>query len=130
MRGDARPTRPSDAAVRSDARSRQTGSNEESLSRVAQRWLDELPPALRPTHLCARYARIANRLALCWPDAKLTQQVFESLLVDRRGGRKGFPPPVRAELLALREGCERAALRAARERAQAQSRSLVARVRG
>ena len=128
-RGVARLTRPADAAPTSDARSRQPVSNDEPLSDLARRWVDTLPTRLRPAALCARYARIANRLALCWPDARLTQQLFESLLVDRRGGRKGFPAPVRAELFALRDACELAALRAARERAAEQSRTLVARAR-
>jgi hypothetical protein len=49
-----------------------------------------------------RYPRVANRLALCWSDKVLTRRLFEELLTDQRGGRRGFPPPVRDELLRLR----------------------------
>ena len=46
---------------------------------------------------------VANRLALCWRDTTLTDRLLDGFLVDRRGKRKGFPPPVAAELLALRD---------------------------
>jgi hypothetical protein len=72
------------------------------LSRQTQKWLVALPNTIAPTELCARYPRIANRLALCWEDATLTEQVFEDLLLDRRGGRSGFPSAVASELLRLR----------------------------
>jgi hypothetical protein len=71
------------------------------LSAVARRWLATLPSSVLPRELCAQYPRIANRLALCWSDARLTEQVFDSLLVDRRGGRRGFSKDVREELMVL-----------------------------
>ena len=37
----------------------------------------------------------------------LIDRLFEDLLIDKRGGRKGFPPPVRAELLNLRKSYPR-----------------------
>ena len=51
--------------------------------------------------LLERYPHVANRLALCWADKALANRLFEDLLVDKRGGRKGFPSTVRAELLQL-----------------------------
>lgn len=72
-----------------------------SLGEVARRWLATLPSSVLPRELCAQYPRIANRLALCWSDTRLTDQVLDSLLVDRRGGRRGFPHEVREELAAL-----------------------------
>ena len=57
----------------------------------------------RPERLCARYPRVANRLALCWAELDLTERLFDDLLNDRRGGRRGFPAPVLVELRALRE---------------------------
>jgi hypothetical protein len=72
------------------------------LSEAAVGWCAALPPAERPTALCERYPRIANRLALVWPDAELTSRYFDSLIIDRRGGRQGFPPEVMAELIRLR----------------------------
>lgn len=73
-----------------------------SLTELAHAWMDTLPAEVRPAALAAQYPRVVNRLALCWRDPALTRQVFDSLLVDRRGRRRGFPAAVRDELLALR----------------------------
>ncbi len=75
-----------------------------SLSAMAAGWCERFPLELRPVSLCRRYPRIANRLALCWDDRMLTHKVFEDLLVDRRGNRRGFPSEVQRELLMLRDG--------------------------
>lgn len=77
------------------------------LSSAAAAWLKSLPPAVRPLELCKRYPRVANRIALCWNELPLIEAVFNELLVDRRGGRIGFPVPVAAELLRLHALCER-----------------------
>lgn len=71
---------------------------ENTLSSLAQTWRDSFPPATRPTQLCMRYPRIANRMALCWPDKTLTLQLFQSLQRNQRVGRQGFPAPVSSEL--------------------------------
>jgi hypothetical protein len=76
-------------------------TRDKSLSTLAQAWRERLPAALRPSALCEHYPRIANRLALCWDDATLTRKVFEDLLADRRGNRRGYPAEVRRELLTL-----------------------------
>ena len=47
--------------------------------------------------------RVANRIAWCWADAALREQVLDDLLVDRRGGRLGFAPTIVRELQRLRE---------------------------
>jgi hypothetical protein len=73
-----------------------------SLSALAQTWVGSLDQDERPEALLRKYPRIANRLALCWDDAALLDRVFDDLLVDRRGGRRGFPPDVQADLLRLR----------------------------
>ena len=73
------------------------------MSNAAQRWTKSLPVRVRPAALCSRYPRIVNRLALCWTDPALTDHLFDELMVDRRGKRRGFPPEVAAELLRLRE---------------------------
>ena len=64
-------------------------------------WANEFPRDRRPTLLLERYPHVANRLALCWADKALINRLFEDLLVDKRGGRKGFPSAVRSELLRL-----------------------------
>jgi hypothetical protein len=73
------------------------------LSKLATNWCVRFDAEMRPVNLCRRYPRVANRLALCWEDSALTARIFQDLLVDRRGGRRGFPPEVQRELLALRE---------------------------
>ncbi|MDB5820663.1 MAG: hypothetical protein JWQ11_4303 [Rhizobacter sp.] len=76
--------------------------NDLVLSRSGVAWKTSIPTSIRPHELCAQYPRIANRLALCWNDALLTERVFDDLLLDRRGKRKGFPGEVASELLHLR----------------------------
>jgi len=73
-----------------------------ALSAVGSRWLETLPAASRPEQLARQFPRVANRIALCWPDRELAEQIFEALIVDRRGARRGFPPGVREEIDRLR----------------------------
>jgi hypothetical protein len=85
-------------------RSREPDSQRDlMLSEHTVAWAGNLPPGLRPDELLQRYPRVANRLALCWSDVTLTSHLFNGLLVDTRGGRKGFPAPVLAELIRLRQ---------------------------
>jgi hypothetical protein len=77
--------------------------SDDALTGTARLWLRRLPPARKPLRLCERFPRVANRIAWCWPDALLCTQVFDDLLVDRRGGRQGFPRPVVVELRRLRD---------------------------
>ena len=55
----------------------------------------------RPLELCNAYPRVANRIAQCWDDLAVTEAVLDDLLVDHRGGRKGFPAQIAVELLRL-----------------------------
>ena len=100
----ARPSRPQPVRARSpeDLRS-PPAESERSLTRKAQEWVSALPPGLHPAQMCAMYPRLVNRLSMCWSDPVLTQRVFDDLLLDRRGGRRGFSPQVAAELLRLRQ---------------------------
>jgi hypothetical protein len=75
---------------------------DQRLSALAQAWASSLADDERPAALLHKYPRIANRLALCWNDPALRDRVLDDLLVDRRGGRRGFPPDVQADLLRLR----------------------------
>ena len=74
-----------------------------ALTGTARHWLRRLPARRRPLRLCRLYPRVVNRIAWCWPDAAMTEQVLEDLLQDRRGGRQGFPAPALRELQRLRE---------------------------
>jgi len=72
------------------------------LSPLAKTWCESLHERHRPTELCARFPRVANRLALCWNDPALASRVLDDLVVDRRRNRAGFPPDVSQELIRLR----------------------------
>lgn len=74
-----------------------------ALNGTARQWLRALPPRRRPLKLCEHFPRVANRLAFCWRDPDLARQTLDDLLVDRRGGRTGFPAPVVRELRRLAE---------------------------
>lgn len=76
--------------------------HDRSLSAAAQAWMRALPDEVRPFDLAARHPRVVNRIALCWNDPALVERLFDDLLVDRRGGRKGFAPGVAEDLIRLR----------------------------
>ncbi len=80
-----RPPRPSDRAL--------TGRS--------MKWLTELPEEVRPAATMQRYPRIINALSEVWNDAQARDDAFESLLNDRRKGRRGFPIDVERELSTL-----------------------------
>ena len=67
-----------------------------------QKWLEGLPRRVQPHVLCDYYPRIANSLAAMWGDAEGLRSYFDGLFIDRRGGRKGFPPDVLNDLRVLR----------------------------
>lgn len=79
-------------------------------STLAMAWLADLPRAAVPRLLAHDYPRIANRLALCWRDPALAILVLDSLLVDRRGGRQGFPDAIAQELRRLRAEAQKRAM--------------------
>ena len=66
------------------------------------KWIAALPRDVRPVALLQQFPRIANSLARAWSDPTAFRAYMFELLIDRRGGRKGFPEKVRTELLTLR----------------------------
>jgi hypothetical protein len=68
-----------------------------------QKWLDALPRRVQPHALCDFYPRVANFVAAMWGDTESVKAYFDELLVDRRLGRRGFPPDVFKDLRALRD---------------------------
>jgi hypothetical protein len=64
-------------------------------------WLADLPHDIQPITLLRRYARIANLIAAAWGDPKCFRVYMESLFTDKRGNRRGFPPDVLSDLIAL-----------------------------
>ena len=77
-------------------------THDRTLSAAAHAWIKALPDEVRPFDLAVRHPRVVNRIALCWNDVDLIERLFDELLVDRRGGRKGFAPGVATDLMRLR----------------------------
>ena len=65
-------------------------------------WMASLPKNVRPMELGRRFPRIANRIAKSWRFVARCEEYLDTLVVDRRGNRKGFPPEVAQELTNLR----------------------------
>jgi hypothetical protein len=64
-------------------------------------WIDNLPPAARPKRMAEHFARIANLLCVLWNEPTTCRAYLADLLLDRRGGRAGFPPVVLDEIAKL-----------------------------
>jgi hypothetical protein len=71
------------------------------LNRSTVTWLHELPNEVRPREAALRFQRILNRLSRYWDSPRMLDDIFAELLVDKRAGRKGFPPEILAEIRAL-----------------------------
>jgi hypothetical protein len=80
---------------------RPTHDDDFLLSNAASRWVFSLAPEDRPEWTVLHFPRVVNRIARCWSDPELLEALFEELLVDRRGGRAGFPLQIQAELIRL-----------------------------
>jgi len=73
-----------------------------TLTPAALRWLAQLPREVRPLELFHTYPRIANQLAALG-NAAAVSAVLAELLIDKRGGRQGFPDGVAQELSRLQD---------------------------
>jgi hypothetical protein len=82
---------------------RRKGSEPEPLSDAAVAWMAALPESVRPKQLALRYARLANHLCKLWNDPAPCERVLDELMMDRRGGRQGFPLAIAHELATLRD---------------------------
>jgi len=65
--------------------------------------MTSLPETHRPHALAKQYARITNMFATLWSRPEECRRYFDELLIDRRGGRKGFPADVLQDIMKLRE---------------------------
>lgn len=72
-----------------------------TLAMETRLWMLRLPPKLRPTALAESFPRVVNRIARDWSDNFMLEVCFEDLMVDRRGGRRGFPKPALREIKRL-----------------------------
>jgi len=71
------------------------------------RWAARLPEPVRPYALMREYPRVANRLAAAVASPASLAECLADLLIDRRGGRRGFPAAVAQDLLRLRAYVDR-----------------------
>ena len=83
----------------------------EYLLPLTEKWFDAFPADQAPCALASQYPRVANMIAVQWRDHRGAPELFDDLLADRRGGRAGFPPAVRRDLLMLQECWYRGQLR-------------------
>jgi len=103
LHGDvARPVAAPPARDWSSARLRHSDQSPPDLSPIAFKWLAVLPREARPNALAQQYPRIANRLAEIWKRPLQCERYIDGLMMDLRGGRKGFPKEVAAEIAALK----------------------------
>jgi hypothetical protein len=75
----------------------------EHLLPSSEVWLDLLPSAAFPGALATHYPRIVNLIAMLWSHRIGCSAYFDELIIDRRGGRQGFPAAVKRDLLVLRD---------------------------
>jgi hypothetical protein len=102
-------TSASKALIAPEAHRTPPSEGDKTLSKLVPVWLDSLPPEARPHFLCEAFPRIANRLALCWPDPGLTVRLLDDFFLDKRGTRQGFPQKATSELHTLRQIASRRA---------------------
>jgi hypothetical protein len=69
----------------------------------SEKWFDSLPSEVQPCALASQFPRIVNLIVALWNDLRGAPELFEELLGDRRGGRAGFPPAVRRDLVKVQE---------------------------
>jgi hypothetical protein len=93
-----------------EERRRKSVASDRALTGAAIDWVIALPVELRPRQLCETFPRVANHIAETWHDHAYTAKALERLLVDDRGGRRGFPPPVENEIRKLRDYAEQLAV--------------------
>ena len=66
-------------------------------------WIEHLPSECRPVAFPRQFPHIANKLCEIWKRPVLCDKYFNELVIDQRGGRKGFPLEVATELGLLRQ---------------------------
>lgn len=84
-----------------EARRRPASPTDRALTGRALDWLVALPPNVRPHSTCEQFPRVANAIAEAWGDVPQSMRVLDHMINDYRGGRRGFPPAVQAELAVL-----------------------------
>ena len=78
----------------------------EKPSHSATQLIGKLPSDLSLIHLFSDYPRILNRIATTWGDHRAFYVLMDDLMIDKRGGREGFPSNVAVELSRLSDHYE------------------------
>lgn len=73
------------------------------LSPDAQRILATLPPAVTLRRSCAQYPQAVEKLLRHWSSPADFRRAIDSMVLDTRGGRRGFPFDIVSEFGSLRE---------------------------
>ena len=79
-----------------------TNADDLSLCPEARTVLRSIANPFLPIHLACRFPRVMNRIAHLWHRPAQLDAYFDDLLIDRRGGRQGFPFAVVSELGVLK----------------------------
>src|SRR5690349_3274320 len=82
---------------------RPVSSDDAQLCAEARRLLQRLDQRVLPIHLACRFPRVMNKIARLWYRPAHLDRYFEELLIDKRGGREGFPFAVAVELAVLKD---------------------------
>jgi hypothetical protein len=94
--------RPIDAAEW-ERRRRPLSPVDKALTGEAITWMLSLPESVRPEHLAERMPRLANQIAAAWNDKARCLGALRALTVDDRGGRRGLPVAVLADVRGLQQ---------------------------
>ena len=73
------------------------------LSSEGRALLRSLDSRILPIHLACGFPRVMNRIAQLWRRPAYLDRYFDDLLIDKRGGRQGFPFAVAVELGVLKD---------------------------
>ena len=73
------------------------------LDENAYRWIMQIPEATRPIVLAQQFPRVLNHIIELWKRPLKCDDYLESLVIDQRGTRQGFPEDVTEELAKLKE---------------------------
>jgi hypothetical protein len=72
--------------------------SDRALTGAAMDWVVALPSSIRPHTTCEQFPRVVNAIAESWDDVPMCSQILDHMINDYRGGRRGFPAAVPAEL--------------------------------
>ncbi len=74
-----------------------------AMGPFAEQWYTNLPDKIRPAVMRCKFPHILERIQREWESPVALDKLFNSLMVDDRGGRQGFPFTAVRELHVLRD---------------------------